>query len=186
MQEFDFSDIEAWGQEVTLRDGTTLLLRAQRPSDQDALWELASTFSEATLQQISYHFTYELIERWSKNINYAQNLPLVAIDPDGRIVAQVILYFSSYDELKHCGVLAIWIREAFQGRGLGTLLTKLMLQIGPEKGLKKICLETFMANKRAIHMYEKCGFKIEGLLEKEYYHYLTETYLDAYRMAIHL
>ena len=63
-------------------------------------------------------------------------------------------------------------------------MVKHLLEIAQEKGLKKIYLRVDTENGRAIHVYEKCGFKIEAKLEKE--DYVNGQFRDDYRMAIFL
>jgi putative acetyltransferase len=182
--EFDFSDIEAWSKEVTLRDGARLLLRAQRSTDGEGLWEMVSTFSEETLSLLTDRFTPELIKRWMETLDYERILPIMAFEPGGRAVGNAFLHLPRNEESKHKGIFGIFIRDDYQGRGLGTLMTGLMIDIARLKGLRKISLDVFSSNEKAIRVYEKCGFETEGLMKEEYWHYLTESYRDAYRMAI--
>lgn len=184
--EFDFSDIEAWSRQVTLRDGGRLLLRAQRATDGEALWEMVSTFSKETLGLLTDRFSPELIERWMETLDYERIIPIMAFELGGRAVGNAFIHIPRNKESKHKGIFGIFIRDDYQGRGLGTLMTGLLIEIARLKGLRKISLDVFTSNERAIHVYERCGFETEGLMKEEYWHYLTESYRDAYRMAIHL
>ncbi|UCH57926.1 MAG: GNAT family N-acetyltransferase [Candidatus Bathyarchaeota archaeon] len=184
--EFDFSDIERWSREVTLKDGARVTLRAERTSDLEPLWEMVSSFSDETLNLLIDHFSYELIERWIESLDYERIIPILAIKPGGRVVANAILHLSQNEATRHRGVFGIFIHDDYQGRGLGTIMTQLIIEIGRLKGLRKISLDVFTGNERAVHVYEKCGFEIEGLMKEEHWHHLTESYLDSYRMAIHL
>jgi len=52
-------------------------------------------------------------------------------------------------------------------KGIGTEVTKLMLKFGFEElGLHRIDLKVIDYNKRGIRCYEKCGFKIDGVLRE--------------------
>lgn len=51
--------------------------------------------------------------------------------------------------------------------GIGTEVTKLMLKYGFEElGFHRIDLKVLDYNKRGICCYEKCGFKIDGILRE--------------------
>ena len=63
-------------------------------------------------------------------------------------------------------------------------MTRHMIEIARSKGLKKISLTVVTENRRAIRVYEKCGFKVEGRLEKDHYNYITGDYGDDYIMAL--
>lgn len=62
---------------------------------------------------------------------------------------------------------AISIRKKAQGMGVGTQATELVLERAfNHLGLERIYLYVFSENKRAIHLYEKCGFIYEGEFRK--------------------
>ena len=86
---FDFSDIEGWSREVTLSDGTKLLLRVERPSDLESMWEMFSSLSEETLKNLPERHTRELIEDWVTALNYERILPILAFEAENpsRMVA---------------------------------------------------------------------------------------------------
>lgn len=184
--EFDFSDIEGWSKEIILRDGARLLLRAERKSDLEPLWEMYSTLSDESLENVPDRYTHELVEGWVTNLDYERSLPILAFEADNpsRVVASAILHFSSREETRHKAEFGIVVHDEYQGRSLGTLLTKLMIDIGRKKGLKKISLSVYAHNERGVHVYEKCGYEVEGFMKKEHWHHLLKDYVDAYRMAI--
>lgn len=58
---------------------------------------------------------------------------------------------------------AISLRTKAQGKGLATKATKEILRFAFEDlGLNRIYLNVLSDNKKAIHLYEKCGFINEG------------------------
>jgi len=76
------------------------------------------------------------------------------------------------------------VHDDYQDKGIGTALTKHMIQIARKKGLRKITLKVLTQNKKAIHVYEKCGFKIEAKLQKE--NFINGRYCDDYVMSVFL
>ena len=186
--EFDFSDVESWSWEVTLKDGAGVLLRAEVKSDLEPLWAMYSTLSEDSLRNVPDRYTRELVTGWVEGLEYGRSLPILAFDAldPGRVVGSAILHFSAREEIRHKAEFGIVVHDDFQGRGLGTILTRLMVEIGRAKGLKKICLSVYAHNEAGIHVYKKCGFEVEGLLRMEHWHHLLEDYVDAYRMAVML
>ena len=103
-----------------------------------------------------------------------------------RIVATAALAFSQTEAFKHKAEFGITVHDDYQDRGLGTAMTKHMIEIARSRGLKKISLTVVTENSRAIRVYEKCGFRIEGRLEKDHYNYVTGEYGDDYVMALFL
>jgi RimJ/RimL family protein N-acetyltransferase len=147
---------------------------------------MVSTLSKDSLTQLSDRYTYELIEYWIKTLDYDKILPVMAFEPNGRVIGSATLHFYPNEGKKHVGVFGIIIHDDYQGRGLGTLMTKLMIEIGRLKGLNKMILDVFTTNERAFHVYEKSGYVVEGCLKKEYWHYLLRDFKDVYRMAFYI
>jgi len=56
----------------------------------------------------------------------------------------------------------------YWGKGYGTDAMKVLINfIFNDMNINKIRLGTFSFNERAIKSYEKCGFKVEGILKNE-------------------
>lgn len=65
--------------------------------------------------------------------------------------------------------LYIFVNPEAQKNGIGTKVTKDLCKYGFEVlSLNKIYLETNEDNKVAQRLYEKCGFKLEGIHREEY------------------
>ena len=176
-------------QNVTLNDQSTIHLRPGKTRDFEMLWTMLSTLSEDSLRFLHNRFNRDEIETWMKNIDYDSLLPIVAVVKDQatgktRIAALTTLGFQKGESRKHRAEFDIIVHDDYQGKGLGKVLTRYMLDIALEKGLKKVYLKTDTCNQRAKHVYEKLGFMVEGRLVMEHYHYLTQQYGDDYLMAI--
>ncbi len=65
---------------------------------------------------------------------------------------------------------AISLRRTSWGKGLAKAASlELLKKAFNEYGLHRVYLTVFADNERAIHLYEKCGFKKEGQLRKHIY-----------------
>lgn len=176
-----------WTKNITLKNRVGVSLRPELSSDTEMLWEMFSTLSKESLENLIHPFTRERIEGWTNNIDYNKHLPILAlIQEDGkeRIIGSASLSFHSQESVRHKAELGITVHDNYQNQGLGTTMIKHLLEIAQEKGLKKIYLRVDTKNNRAMHVYEKCGFKIEAKLEKE--DYVNGQFKDDYRMAVFL
>lgn len=81
-------------------------------------------------------------------------------------------------------VIGIFIGDKdYWGKGYGTDAIRVLIDfIFNQMNIRKIKLNVFSFNKRAIKSYEKCGFVIEGILKDEIYR--DGTYHDEYVMAL--
>jgi putative acetyltransferase len=151
------------------------------------LWQMFSTLSERSLRFLVNPFPRERIKQWTSNINYEKALPILAIVEEAgnpRIVGVTSLEFHNTPAEKHKAEFGITVHDSYQNRGLGTALTEHMLAVARKKKLRKITLTVLTANKKAIRVYEKCGFKIEAKLRKE--SFIKGKYYDDYVMSIFL
>ena len=164
-----------------------VLLRPELATDTEMLWKMFSTLSKASLDNLVLAFTRERIEGWTSNIDYDEVLPILALIREGktqRTVGSASLHFRSDAALKHRAELGITVHDDYQDRGLGRAMINHLLEIARKKGLKKLYLLVNTENARAIHVYEKSGFKIEARLRME--RYQNGKFGDEYRMAIFL
>jgi RimJ/RimL family protein N-acetyltransferase len=175
-----------WEKIAILRNGKQAFLRPELSTDTEMLWEMFSTLSEESLNNLVLPITKERIKSWTSNIDYEKSLPILALvrEERERIIAASSLSFYQAEALKHKAELGITVHDDYQNRGLGTAMTKHLLEIAGKKGLKKVFLRVNTDNIRAIHVYEKCGFQIEATLKKAYFR--NGQLGDDYRMAIFL
>jgi L-phenylalanine/L-methionine N-acetyltransferase len=174
----------SWENTFVAKNGETMHFRPEQATDTEMLWRMFSTLSEATVSNLIPPFTRERVEGWTKNIDYSKVLAIVAVTGDGRIVAVGSLQFNPQEVMRHKAELGLTVHDSYQNRGIGTALLSHLLDIAKEKSLKKVHLTVRADNTRAIGLYAKFGFKVEGTFHKEMF--LNGKYIDVYRMALFL
>jgi RimJ/RimL family protein N-acetyltransferase len=96
----------------------------------------------------------------------SRELILVA-EVNGSIIGVLDFRLSKSKKFKHKGMFGMSIQESHTNKGIGGALINELLQWAKEAGsIEKISLEVFSNNERAIHLYTKLGFTIEGRLAK--------------------
>jgi putative acetyltransferase len=83
--------------------------------------------------------------------------------------------------INYLGGLAI--NPNYSGKGFGSKMLLEILEIGKERGLKRIELSTATTNENAIRLYEKHGFVFEGILRNYTYLKSENRYIDEQYMA---
>ncbi|HDS11744.1 MAG TPA: GNAT family N-acetyltransferase [Candidatus Wirthbacteria bacterium] len=68
--------------------------------------------------------------------------------------------------MAHVGVLGMGLLKEYREQGLGSRLLATTLEDAQKKQIEKIELDVYATNTRAIHLYEKFGFQIEGVRHK--------------------
>lgn len=177
----------AWETTFTLADGKKVIFRPKQATDTEMLWNMFSTLSIKSVSNLVPPFTRERIEGWTSNIEYDKVLTIVAVvreKDEQRIVGSASLSFNAHEIFRHKAELSIAVRDDYQNMGIGTALLKHLLSIARMKTLRKVWLLVNTDNDRAVHLYKKAGFEIEGKLSKE--RYSDGRFGDEYRMAIFL
>jgi len=77
----------------------------------------------------------------------------------------------------------IIIAPSYQGRGYAKAATRIAVGYAFRVlNMHKVYLVVDKDNTAAVHVYERCGFQIEGLMKEEFFS--NGAYRDAYRMAL--
>ena len=125
-----------------------------------------------------YLFTEEVTEERKKSMaklfKDRDCLVIIAeVREHGRWKAVGNLTLTRYGDAKkskHVRVLGMLLVEGYRGMGIGSRLMTHALQWARDKdGVEKVALGVFSDNKRAYRLYERFGFKVEGVRKKHYY-----------------
>lgn len=119
------------------------------------------------------------VEISEKNADY-QN-PYVVIENE-KIIAYGWLGFGRKPEQRFTCSLGIVVTDKFQNKGIGTQLTKFMIEEARKLKMRKIFLNCYTTNERAFKLYTKLGFEIEGIFRKQEWT-KDNLALDLYSMA---
>ena len=106
----------------------------------------------------------------------------MAVAEDGTVIGSAGLNVHPNPRMRHGAELGILVHTDYQNQGVGTALMKTVLNLADNwLMLVRVELEVFADNERAIHLYEKFGFKKEGLLRMSVVR--DGQYRDNYKMA---
>ncbi|MBN9378396.1 MAG: hypothetical protein BGO14_07850 [Chlamydiales bacterium 38-26] len=124
-----------------------------------------------------------IVLKWSES-TYEFNLGAFVKDKSslvrlvGHIHFRVALPF--LDKVKHIGSFNILILREYWGLGIGKKLMEAMISRAKTMGIKRIEAQVVCNNQRAVNLYLKCGFSIEGTRKNSFYdgsHYLDEFFI---------
>lgn len=88
---------------------------------------------------------------------------------DDQLVGEVVI--NDIYRNARCANFRIAIADSYTGHGFGTDATRLMLDYGfGMLNLHRIELDVYTINERAIHVYERVGFKREGVKRQSWYY----------------
>lgn len=139
----------------------SIRVRREEPEDADALARLLGDEGvyPYTLQlpHVSRQFWRERLAKYDP-AKYA----LIA-ESDGAVVGSAGLFINERPRQRHCALLGISVATDHAGRGVGTALMRELLRAADGwLNLLRLELTVFTDNARAIRLYQKFGFVIEG------------------------
>ena len=108
------------------------------------------------------------------------NLILVAIENEN-IIGFLSLERGIPKRIKHTGYIVVGIRSKFRGRGIGSKLFSKLDEWANENNITRLELSVICSNTVAKHLYEKNGFKVEGVRKNSMF--IDERYVDEFTMA---
>lgn len=136
-------------------------------------------------EQDEFSLTIEQEEGFiSKNIDSPVNLFLVA-QIDNKIVGTCGVVGNTRKRKRHEVSVGIAIAKKYWGIGIGFKLMETAIMWSKSNQVTRIFLHVDTTNERAIYLYKKVGFKIEGTM-KNNKKMADNSYRDGYYMALHL
>ena len=123
-------------------------------------------------------------EKWVKYYTENEYSLLLVAEADDKIVGVLDFKNNSKIRLSHSGEFGISILPEFQDKKIGSKMIEYLITWARSKPkLKKINLSVFESNKRAIHVYENLGFRIEGQ-QKNAVQIAEDVFIDLIQMGM--
>jgi len=157
----------------TLRDGTTVVLRAPRPSDLDEMLRFANCLVREKRMNPGLGILMDRRLNRKAEAKFLDGLLTgvrtkdavsVTAEVDGRIVGHTEVRRQPPGDVRHVGRFGIAILQEYRGKGLGKLLMGTVLEQAGALGMKLITLEAYANNEAALQLYRSFGFKEFGRL----------------------
>src|SRR4030081_1248781 len=104
----------------------------------------------------------EQARRIEQNAKSQSGITVVA-EADGRLVGAASGNRGSVKRNRHSAYVVIGVVAAWTGRGVGSALLAALEAWARANGLHRLELTVQVHNRRAIALYEKCGFEQEGI-----------------------
>ncbi len=145
---------------VSLRDGTEVLLRPIKPTDERMEQELFYSLSDRSVYLRFFSsmgaMPHERVQYYT-TIDYEDQMAIVAILEEGREEKMIGVGRYIRDKDSDMAELALLVHDEWQGKGLGTLLHEYLAQIAQSRNIGGFRGEILEQNKRAVHVFTKLG-----------------------------
>lgn len=138
-----------------------VVVRRAEPSDAEGI---ALTFRSRNTAAGTLQNPYPSIAQWEERMksNAAKDYVLVAVVGE-EVIGHAGLHISTNARRAHAMAIGLGIRDDWQGRGVGTRLMQAAIDLADNwLGALRLELTVYCDNERAIALYRKFGFDIEG------------------------
>jgi RimJ/RimL family protein N-acetyltransferase len=154
-------DLASYIEHEHLRDGSAIDVRALRPEDEADMLAALEQASARSLQRrffaMKRHFS-DKERAFFMDIDFSSHVALVArAEQAGRnVLAGGCRYIVSKPGRAE---MAFMVADAWQGRGVGSILMRHLVKIAREAGLKQLTAEVLSENAAMRKVFGKFGFK---------------------------
>jgi acetyl coenzyme A synthetase (ADP forming)-like protein len=162
--------------DVVLRDGSTVLVRPVRPDDGPALRAFLTGLSEEArwLRFFAGTADLERAAELAADVDHHDRFGLVALH-EGAVIGHAVFLRTAPDRAE----CAFAVADAFQGRGLGTILLGQLAEAAAQNGVRIFDADVLPQNHRMVRVFRDSGFPIEsrsrpGLIRVSFPTSLTE------------
>jgi len=158
--------IEAGGypKQIKLRHGRAVELRLMEPQDAGLLHQFFCGIPAEDLLFLRRDVTDRpVIDQWAERVRKGSVVTVLALDA-GKVVGEASLHLSSTPWSEHVGEVRVVVDRSMRQTGVGTRLTSEIFLLAVQRGIRKIVAEMTIEQKPAIGVFQKLGFRVEGLL----------------------
>jgi GNAT superfamily N-acetyltransferase len=148
-----------------LRDGTVVMIEPMHRTDAARLDSFHHTLSPETTRLRFFHLHPELSEREIErftHVDHEDREALVAVHDD-RIIG--VARFDRMGDGSNDAEVAFVVADAWQGRGLGTVLFRRLAARAVEQGVRRLIAETLFRNRRMLAVFRHAGLPCTETLE---------------------
>jgi len=147
--------------DFALKDGRIITVRSYKTGDFEAMVSMFQRLSGEALRYGLPPYDRTHLERWVSDLD--GGILLLALDRE-TVVGAAVIRAPRSPRLKGIGDFVIYVHQDYHGKGLGTFLTKSILEGARRKGFHRVTLHVVADNVPAIKAYERAGFVHEGRL----------------------
>ena len=163
-------------------------IRDAATTDAQTLLELMRTIDSQTdymlFEEEERSSSAERQERVLESVEKNPRLNLLVAEEEGVLLGYLALTQLEQSRVRHCAKLVCGVTQSAWGKGIGGRLMIAGIERAKALEVTRIELTVVTDNKRATNLYEKHGFKVEGVRRGSLR--VQDRFYDEYYMALSL
>jgi RimJ/RimL family protein N-acetyltransferase len=144
--------------------GRAITMRLMNANDRDAVLAFAQALPADDLLFLPLDITHpKVVDGWMRSISSGRTFTVVA-EAEGQLIGMGTMVRSETNWARHLGNMRLLVSPSARGIGLGSVLANEVFMHAQAVGLQKIVAQMAAAERGAIAVFEKLGFRAEALL----------------------
>ncbi|MCY7319629.1 MAG: GNAT family N-acetyltransferase [Ramlibacter sp.] len=115
-------------------------------------------------------------------LNARSNSMVLLAEEDARLVGVLTAVGGEVRRLRNSANLALGVAKSHWGHGVATQMLQHALEWSRASGLRRVELTVHTSNIRAVGVYLRCGFQVEGVRRSSLF--VNGMYIDEYIMSV--
>jgi len=112
------------------------------------------------------------------------NALFIVAEVNGKIVGNLNFSGGPRKRNYHVGEFGVSVLKEYWGKRIGEKLIKYLIKWAEENGMRKINLRVRTDNEKAVKLYKKLGFSLEGTLKRDFL--IDGKFYDSYIMGLEI
>jgi RimJ/RimL family protein N-acetyltransferase len=162
-----------------------LIIRPVQEDDAEAFLTLSNRLDEETafrlLEPGERRSTVEEQREIIGRVQSTENHAILVAERDGQLVGYIAAIGGKYRRNKHGVHVVVAVLQTCSGQGIGTKLFEALETWARRYRIHRLELTVMVHNERAIGLYKRLGFKVEG--RKRHSLLVDGSYVDEYCMS---
>jgi L-amino acid N-acyltransferase YncA len=155
---------DGYPKQVELKHGRSVELRLMTGADAGLLHDFFVGIPAEDLLFLRRDVTDPRVtDQWAERVARGGIVTVLAF-AGGKAVGEASLHLSSTPWSEHVGEVRVVVDRSMRQTGLGSRLTSEIFLIALQRGIAKIVAEMTIEQKAAITVFQRLGFRVEGLL----------------------
>jgi RimJ/RimL family protein N-acetyltransferase len=156
----------------SLNDGTALMFRPVKPTDDQALRNMCYSLSEKSIAfrffQPIKAFPHKFIQDFT-NIDYSRDMAIAAVvkDTGGESIVGVAHFFLNPTSGR--AEVSFLVRDDWQAKGIGTDLLEILCDIAQKRGVPGFDANVLVSNQNMLQVFYNSGYKVFTKREDDTY-----------------
>src|SRR5579872_2355973 len=147
-----------------LRDGSSAAIEPIQARDEADVAALLRSLPEKDLLFVGFDIQDDaVIHSWT-GANGERNVVGAVARRNGTLLGFTVLSRDRAPWKRHVGSVLVVVAPNARGLGLGTLLVRKTISLAGELGLEKIAARMVVEDRDTVRVFEKLGFRQEGVL----------------------